>query len=125
MKEKVAAKSAAQGFARSRLPEFTPEEVDYVRGTSDYFGLNHYSTYIAYRNESVYGSHKSPSYYDDINVQIYQKDEWISSIAGATTMVRVNSILFIKLKFCSRRCLHNSETCNMLILEPITFWTNL
>lgn len=90
MKEKVAAKSAAQGFARSRLPEFTPEEVEYVKGSSDYFGLNHYSTNLAYKNESVYGYYDSPSYYDDIEVRLYQKDEWISSIAGATTMVWVS-----------------------------------
>lgn len=66
MRERIGAKSAEQGFSRSRLPEFTPEEIDYVRGSSDFFGLNHYSTYIVYRNESLNNYHNVPSYYDDI-----------------------------------------------------------
>lgn len=76
MRERIAAKSAAQGYPRSRLPEFTPEEIEYVRGTSDLFGLNHYSTHIVYRNESVYGYHDAPSYKDDLEVLTYQKPEW-------------------------------------------------
>lgn len=76
MKERIAAKSAEQGFPRSRLIEFTPEEVDYVRGTSDIFGLNHYTTNIVYRNESLLGYFDSPSFFDDINVITYQKAEW-------------------------------------------------
>ncbi|KOB67338.1 Uncharacterized protein OBRU01_19962 [Operophtera brumata] len=76
MKEKIAAKSKAQGFLRSRLPVFTPDEVEYVKGTSDFFGLNHYTTYLAYRNESVFGIYDSPSYYDDRDVGVYQPPAW-------------------------------------------------
>ncbi|KPI94624.1 Myrosinase 1 [Papilio xuthus] len=76
MRRKIAAKSEEQGYPRSRLPEFTPEEIDYVRGSSDYFGLNHYSTFIVYRNESVYGYHDAPSFADDLEVLTYQKAEW-------------------------------------------------
>ncbi|CAK1602809.1 unnamed protein product [Parnassius mnemosyne] len=76
MKKKIAAKSAAQGYPRSRLPEFTPEEITYIRGSSDYFGLNHYSTYLVYRNESVYGYYDSPSYGDDLEALVYQKNDW-------------------------------------------------
>lgn len=76
MKQKIATKSAAQGFFRSRLPEFTEEELKMVKGSSDFFGLNHYSTYIAYRNESVNGYYESTLYYDDIEVRTYQKSEW-------------------------------------------------
>ncbi|XP_075992520.1 myrosinase 1-like [Anticarsia gemmatalis] len=76
VKERVAAKSAEQGFARSRLIEFTPEEVDYVRDTADIFGLNHYSTNFVYRNDSVNGYYESPSFYDDMGVIMYQTDEY-------------------------------------------------
>lgn len=89
MREKIAAKSAAQGFARSRLPEFTPEEVDYVRGSSDFFGLNHYSSYLVYRNESVTNYFDVPSYYDDINAVSYQSSEWEH---GASIFMKVNLI---------------------------------
>ncbi|GBP05950.1 Myrosinase 1 [Eumeta japonica] len=72
MKEKIAAKSEKQGYPRSRLPEFTPEEIEYVRGSADFFGLNHYTTEIVYRNESVYGIRPVPSYYDDLETGFYQ-----------------------------------------------------
>jgi hypothetical protein len=32
MKQKIAEKSRQQGYRRSRLPEFTEEEVKYIRG---------------------------------------------------------------------------------------------
>ncbi|XP_012548562.2 lactase/phlorizin hydrolase [Bombyx mori] len=76
VKQRVAAKSAEQGFLRSRFPELSPEEVQYIRGTSDFFGVNHYSTYLAYRNESVVGHYAVPSYFDDAGVIYYAKDEW-------------------------------------------------
>ncbi|CAH0602993.1 unnamed protein product [Chrysodeixis includens] len=85
VKQRVAAKSAAQGYPRSRLIEFTPEEIQYVRGTSDFFGLNHYTTYSVYRNESVQGYYEIPSLYDDAEVILYQKTEWS---LGETDLVK-------------------------------------
>ncbi|XP_049866270.1 lactase/phlorizin hydrolase-like [Pectinophora gossypiella] len=82
MKEKIAAKSAEQGYPRSRLPEFTPEEVEYIRGTADFFGLNHYTTELVFRNASVYGFHKSPSANDDMDAIAYQPDNFESSAAN-------------------------------------------
>ncbi|XP_045457583.1 myrosinase 1-like [Melitaea cinxia] len=76
MKQKVALKSMIQGFPRSRLPEFTPEEVEFVKGTSDFFGLNHYSSSFVYRNESVYGYHREPSLNDDVSVISYKDSSW-------------------------------------------------
>ncbi|KAG6457619.1 hypothetical protein O3G_MSEX010370 [Manduca sexta] len=85
--EKVAAKSAAQGFARSRLVELSPEEVEYIRGTSDIFGLNHYVSFLVYRNESVYGSYDIPSFSDDLEVGLYQKNEWLIGESDFTKVV--------------------------------------
>ncbi|CAH2240549.1 jg21023, partial [Pararge aegeria aegeria] len=76
MKQRIAARSLEQGFPKSRLPEFTPEEIEYIRGSSDIFGLNHYFSYSVYRNESVYGKYKSPSLLDDVGVVLYQPPEW-------------------------------------------------
>lgn len=81
MIENIAQKSAAQGFPRSRLPEFTEEEVEYVRGTSDFFGLNHYSSSMVYRNASVYNKHPVPSYYDDIDIGEYMDPDWGYSVS--------------------------------------------
>ncbi|XP_045494367.1 myrosinase 1-like [Colias croceus] len=68
MKEKIAAKSKEQGFFRSRLIEFTPEEIKFVKGSSDALGLNHYSTTLVYKNESVKHMYESPSFMDDLGV---------------------------------------------------------
>ncbi|KPJ12244.1 Myrosinase 1 [Papilio machaon] len=76
VKKYVAQRSAEQGFYRSRLPEFTEEEIDYVRGTSDYFGLNHYLTYYVYRNQSLINYYESPSFEEDMGVITYIYDEW-------------------------------------------------
>ncbi|XP_037301194.1 myrosinase 1-like [Manduca sexta] len=78
VKDRIAQKSAEQGYPRSRLPEFTPEEIDYLRGTSDLFGLNHYSTHLTYRNESVIGYYKVPSYDDDLSIISYASPDWLT-----------------------------------------------
>lgn len=75
MKERIGVKSLAQGFHRSRLPELTSDEITYIRGSSDIFGLNHYSSSYVYRNESVYGSFSSPSLQDDLEVLMIQTDD--------------------------------------------------
>ncbi|CAG4997842.1 unnamed protein product [Parnassius apollo] len=75
VKERVKAKSIQQGFPRSRLPELTPTEIETIRGSSDYFGLNHYFTFYVYRNESLKGLYPSPSTSDDLEVATYHKEE--------------------------------------------------
>ena len=44
MRTKVGAKSEAQGFPESRLPEFTLEEEMMVSKSSDFLGLNFYTS---------------------------------------------------------------------------------
>ncbi|KAJ7407418.1 Lactase-phlorizin hydrolase [Willisornis vidua] len=48
MKSRIRERSLAQGLSQSRLPEFTESEKQRIRGTYDYFGLNHYTTVLAY-----------------------------------------------------------------------------
>lgn len=42
--DNVATRSELEGFAQSRLPQFTQEQIDYINGTADFFGLNTYGT---------------------------------------------------------------------------------
>lgn len=42
--DRVGNNSAAEGESQSRLPAFSEEEIEYVRGTSDFFGLNYYTS---------------------------------------------------------------------------------
>jgi len=51
MKARIAAKSIAEGLSQSRLPEFTAEEKLFIKGTHDYFGLNHYTTQLVVSND--------------------------------------------------------------------------
>ncbi|KAM3964799.1 myrosinase 1-like [Aphomia sociella] len=93
MKERIAAKSAEQGFLRSRLPEFSSDEIKYVLGTSDFLGLNHYSSYYVYHNEST-PQEDSPSFYDDLGVGSFSLDEWETS---ASSWLKVTPWGFYKL----------------------------
>uniref|UniRef100_A0AAR5QGS6 Myrosinase 1 n=1 Tax=Dendroctonus ponderosae TaxID=77166 RepID=A0AAR5QGS6_DENPD len=40
MIDRIADRSRLEGFARSRLPKFTEEEINYINGTHDFFALN-------------------------------------------------------------------------------------
>ncbi|CAH1640817.1 unnamed protein product [Spodoptera littoralis] len=44
IEEQVAKVSKEQGFNESRLPPFTEEEVNLIRGSYDFFGMNHYTS---------------------------------------------------------------------------------
>jgi beta-glucosidase/6-phospho-beta-glucosidase/beta-galactosidase len=80
MKEKIYNKSMEQGFRSSRLPEFTQEEIEYIRGSYDFFGLNHYSSAMmkARTNEVI---DRIPSHEDDRDVIQYYDPAWPDTIA--------------------------------------------
>ncbi|XP_049791638.1 myrosinase 1-like [Schistocerca nitens] len=82
MRQRVDTNSAAEGRPRSRLPSFTSEEVAYIRGTADFFGLNHYSTLLATSGET--GS--VPSKEHDSGVISYGDDSYPQ---GSASFVRV------------------------------------
>ncbi|CAK1543671.1 unnamed protein product [Leptosia nina] len=44
VEEFIAKKSKEEGYPRSRLPSFTQEEIEFIRGTYDYYGLNYYTS---------------------------------------------------------------------------------
>lgn len=63
VKSTVAKRSKAQNYPRSRLPTFTKEEIEYMKGTVDYIGLNHYGS------NSVLNNPYAPltgAYFEDI-----------------------------------------------------------
>ena len=74
MKTRVARNSAAQGLASSRLPTFTEEEKAYIKGTSDFFGLNNYTT--RYARAIPEDSSGPPSYTKDLGVETWQDENW-------------------------------------------------
>ncbi|CAH2248826.1 jg7542 [Pararge aegeria aegeria] len=72
--KRVGARSAEQGYPNSRLPEFTPEEIEYVKGTSDFYGFNHYSSKFYTRSAYKPGTYAIPSYDDDIGADFTYLD---------------------------------------------------
>ena len=44
MIDRIADRSQKEGFSKSRLPEFSAEEIEYIRGTFDFLCLNTYTT---------------------------------------------------------------------------------
>uniref|UniRef100_A0A2H1V873 SFRICE_008433 n=1 Tax=Spodoptera frugiperda TaxID=7108 RepID=A0A2H1V873_SPOFR len=74
MIKRIAEKSAEQGFPRSRLPELSQEEIDFIKGTSDFYGFNHYSTKFYTADGYEKGMYPIPSYEDDIGAVSSYKD---------------------------------------------------
>lgn len=80
MKDRIAAKSKNQGFSKSRLPEFTNEEISALKGSADFLGVNFYtSVMVKHRPES---DDLQPSYYEDLNVNSYANKSWPGSASS-------------------------------------------
>nr|AHZ59665.1 glycoside hydrolase family 1 [Phyllotreta striolata] len=74
MKRRIAMRSRGEGFEKSRLPEFTEEEIEFIRGTSDFFSANTYTTSIIRAEaEPPFGE---PTIETDVGVFEYQRPEW-------------------------------------------------
>ncbi|XP_021923725.1 lactase-phlorizin hydrolase-like [Zootermopsis nevadensis] len=75
VKDRVAQNSRTQGYFKSRLPTFSPEEVEYIRGTSDFFGLNFYTASIGKAGQTG----PTPSREGDGGFILTQDPSWPSS----------------------------------------------
>lgn len=87
MIDSIGNRSAEAGYRRSRLPSFTQEQIDYVKGTFDFLGLNTYTTYIVRALEAK-DVDSSPSWANDATTSIYQSDTWA---AGSSSWLKVNA----------------------------------
>ncbi|NWY52620.1 LPH hydrolase, partial [Chionis minor] len=76
MKTRIRERSLAQGLKESRLPEFTESEKKRIKGTYDYFGLNHYTTVLAYNFNYPAGV---MSYDSDRGVATVTDRSWLKS----------------------------------------------
>ncbi|GLV37190.1 uncharacterized protein CBL_01980 [Carabus blaptoides fortunei] len=74
MKQRVLNMSLIENYRRSRLPEFTKEQIKYIQGTSDFLGLNHYSTFTAEFSDNP--DTTNPYYSRDMGINLEQRDTW-------------------------------------------------
>ncbi|XP_031330585.1 myrosinase 1-like, partial [Photinus pyralis] len=74
VKHAVKERSILEGFPQSRLPFLTSKEVNYIRGTYDFFGLNYYTTqYVVDAPAPHIGM---PSMDNDVGVSRYSDPKW-------------------------------------------------
>jgi beta-glucosidase/6-phospho-beta-glucosidase/beta-galactosidase len=74
MIDRIDERRAAQGYAVSRLPKFTDEEIEYIKGTHDFVALNFYTaTYAQWMEESDIND---VGYYSDLSVLVFPDDAW-------------------------------------------------
>lgn len=66
--------SALQGFNQSRLPVFTEEEQDYIKGTYDFLAINTYTSQYAAASEDLPPG--TVDYWKDLNVKTFVDDDW-------------------------------------------------
>nr|BAI50024.1 beta-glucosidase [Nasutitermes takasagoensis] len=78
VKERVDANSKAEGFTTSRLPKLTSEEVNYIKGTYDFFGMNFYTAFMGL-NGVVGGT---PSRERDMGTIVLQDPNWPESASS-------------------------------------------
>lgn len=81
MIDRIGELSKQQGFAKSRLPAFTPEEIKMIHKTSDFFGINSYTSVLVTTNDDKTnpGKFPVPSFYHDMGIQESQDPTWPSS----------------------------------------------
>uniref|UniRef100_A0A6P7H5R2 Myrosinase 1-like isoform X2 n=1 Tax=Diabrotica virgifera virgifera TaxID=50390 RepID=A0A6P7H5R2_DIAVI len=77
MKSRIGLRSKLEGYAKSRLPEFTQEEIKYIKGTNDFFAFNSYTTSIIRAIDEPEIGDPTPE--KDVGVYEYQRDDWDSS----------------------------------------------
>ncbi|GJQ70049.1 hypothetical protein Trydic_g15999, partial [Trypoxylus dichotomus] len=51
MKANIEYASKQEGLLKSRLPEFAPEEIELIKGSADFLGVNHYTTFYCTSTE--------------------------------------------------------------------------
>ncbi|KAK2576538.1 hypothetical protein KPH14_005860 [Odynerus spinipes] len=77
MKNLIASKSKKQGFPRSRLPELGADWVDYIRGTSDFLAVNHYTSVVIEPGDEEL----EPSFFNDQGLIRSQDPTWRTTIS--------------------------------------------
>ncbi|KAJ3638411.1 hypothetical protein MTP99_001777 [Tenebrio molitor] len=80
MIDRIGERSEKEGFDKSRLPEFTSQEIEDIKGTYDFIGLNHYTTSLAEWIEDY--EIGEPSSNKDISVKGSLDDSWESSASS-------------------------------------------
>ncbi|CAH0561316.1 unnamed protein product [Brassicogethes aeneus] len=72
--DRVDYRSENEGYAKSRLPKFTKQEIDYIRGTHDFMGFNTYTTSLVCKIEEP--TFNETDYEFDMGSNAFQDPTW-------------------------------------------------
>lgn len=104
MIDRISNLSKQQGYLRSRLPTFTKEEIDRIRGTSDFFGINSYTSVLVERNDRFNSANfPIPSFNHDMGVVESVDPEWKKSasewlfVSCPSYQLSIKSVVFTRL----------------------------
>lgn len=79
MIDRIDALSLEQGFTKSRLPKFSTEEIESLKNTSDFFGINTYTSILVKKNINNTAGFAVPSFHHDMGVTETQDPTWPKS----------------------------------------------
>lgn len=74
MKKRIKAESERENYKKSRLPSFTEDEIELIRGSADFFGLNHYTSSIC--TSAPDDTYPPTSYNKDVGSYCFQPSDW-------------------------------------------------
>ncbi|XP_073707118.1 lactase-like protein isoform X1 [Garra rufa] len=74
MKDFIGRKSAQQGLGTSRLPTFSSQEKSYIKGTSDFLGVGHFTT--RYITQKSFPSNRGSTYFSDRDIAELVDPRW-------------------------------------------------
>ncbi|XP_044260672.1 myrosinase 1-like [Tribolium madens] len=74
VKQRVKTTSEKEGFSKSRLPEFTPDEINFVKNSFDFLGVNIYTSFLV--KDVDERNDKDFSWDKDMKAEIYQDSRW-------------------------------------------------
>ncbi|XP_044733580.1 myrosinase 1-like [Chrysoperla carnea] len=74
VKENIAMISKLQGLKKSRLPQFTKEEIEYIKGSADFLGINYYTANLARTKKNP--ALTNPTFEDDMRIMFHKDPNW-------------------------------------------------
>lgn len=76
--------SKIEGYPQSRLPSFTPDEIDFIKGSCDFIGTNLYTSFLVEnREDSLFNT---TSIQRDEGAKVFQDASWKKSASDWLTV---------------------------------------